>query len=91
MVVPKCKMFWLNMTYCNLLYEFFGSSSSSMNAYQFHFFFSSVYNNLVSFASPLVTDTSNECSSPTSAATYQPTFAAGNIEKVEILNNKNLN
>ncbi|XP_065588599.1 serine/threonine-protein kinase SMG1 isoform X4 [Cyrtonyx montezumae] len=36
----------------------------------------SVYNNLVSFASPLVTDTSNECSSPTSAATYQPTFAA---------------
>lgn len=46
--------------------------------------FSSVYNNLVSFASPLVTDTSNECSSPTSAATYQPTFAAGNIEKVEI-------
>lgn len=54
-------------------------------------FFSSVYNNLVSFASPLVTDTSNECSSPTSAATYQPTFAAGNVEKVEILNNKNLN
>ncbi|OXB81814.1 UNVERIFIED_CONTAM: hypothetical protein H355_015011 [Colinus virginianus] len=38
--------------------------------------FPSVYNNLVSFASPLVTDTSNECSSPTSAATYQPTFAA---------------
>ncbi|KAM6080650.1 serine/threonine-protein kinase SMG1 isoform 3-T3 [Theristicus caerulescens] len=36
----------------------------------------SVYNNLVGFASPLVTDTSNECSSPTSAATYQPTFAA---------------
>lgn len=47
--------------------------------------FSSVYNNLVSFASPLVTDTSNECSSPTSAATYQPTFAAGNIEEVQIL------
>uniref|UniRef100_A0A8C5NMG0 Serine/threonine-protein kinase SMG1 n=1 Tax=Junco hyemalis TaxID=40217 RepID=A0A8C5NMG0_JUNHY len=36
----------------------------------------SVYNNLVGFASPLVTDTANECSSPTSAATYQPTFAA---------------
>ncbi|XP_017669023.1 PREDICTED: serine/threonine-protein kinase SMG1 isoform X2 [Lepidothrix coronata] len=36
----------------------------------------SVYNNLVGFASPLVTDTSNECSSPTSAPTYQPTFAA---------------
>ncbi|XP_074867075.1 serine/threonine-protein kinase SMG1 isoform X1 [Carettochelys insculpta] len=36
----------------------------------------SVYNNLVSFASPLVTDTSNECSSPTSTATYQPSFAA---------------
>ncbi|KAK2533370.1 Smg1 [Columba guinea] len=36
----------------------------------------SVYNNLVGFASPLVTDTSNECSSPTSAAPYQPTFAA---------------
>ncbi|EMP31535.1 Serine/threonine-protein kinase SMG1, partial [Chelonia mydas] len=36
----------------------------------------SVYNNLVSFASPLVTDTSNECSSPTSTTTYQPTFAA---------------
>ncbi|XP_037239140.1 serine/threonine-protein kinase SMG1 isoform X3 [Falco rusticolus] len=36
----------------------------------------SVYNNLVGFASPLVTDTSNECSSPTSAAMYQPTFAA---------------
>uniref|UniRef100_A0A8D2KVE8 FATC domain-containing protein n=1 Tax=Varanus komodoensis TaxID=61221 RepID=A0A8D2KVE8_VARKO len=36
----------------------------------------SVYNNLVSFASPLITDTPNECSSPTSAATCQPTFAA---------------
>lgn len=43
--------------------------------------FPSVYNNLVGFASPLVTDTSNECSSPTSAATYQPTFAAGNTRK----------
>ncbi|XP_029431896.1 serine/threonine-protein kinase SMG1 isoform X1 [Rhinatrema bivittatum] len=36
----------------------------------------SIYNNLVSFASPLVTDASNECSSPTSSATYQPSFAA---------------
>lgn len=36
----------------------------------------SVYNNLVSFASPLVTDATNECSSPTSSATYQPSFAA---------------
>lgn len=43
--------------------------------------FPSVYNNLVGFASPLVTDTANECSSPTSAATYQPTFAAGNTCK----------
>lgn len=43
--------------------------------------FPSVYNNLVGFASPLVTDTANECSSPTSAATYQPTFAAGNTYK----------
>lgn len=37
----------------------------------------SIYNNLVGFASPLVTDATNECSSPTSAATYQPSFAAG--------------
>ncbi|XP_063170959.1 serine/threonine-protein kinase SMG1 [Candoia aspera] len=36
----------------------------------------SVYNNLVSFASPLITDTPNECSSPTSVAACQPTFAA---------------
>ncbi|XP_047289749.1 serine/threonine-protein kinase SMG1 isoform X4 [Homo sapiens] len=36
----------------------------------------SIYNNLVSFASPLVTDATNECSSPTSSATYQPSFAA---------------
>ncbi|KAK7833348.1 hypothetical protein U0070_017347 [Myodes glareolus] len=36
----------------------------------------SIYNNLVSFASPLVTDAANECSSPTSSATYQPSFAA---------------
>ncbi|XP_078521376.1 serine/threonine-protein kinase SMG1 [Lissotriton helveticus] len=36
----------------------------------------SIYNTLVSFASPLVTDASNECSSPTSSATYQPSFAA---------------
>lgn len=36
----------------------------------------SIYNTLVSFASPLVTDAANECSSPTSSATYQPSFAA---------------
>ncbi|KAF3818996.1 hypothetical protein GH733_012413 [Mirounga leonina] len=36
----------------------------------------SIYNNLVGFASPLVTDATNECSSPTSSATYQPSFAA---------------
>eukprot|EP00062_Callorhinchus_milii_P009126 gi/632952733/ref/XP_007892012.1/ PREDICTED: serine/threonine-protein kinase SMG1 [Callorhinchus milii] len=35
-----------------------------------------IYNDLVSFASPLVTDKSNECSSPTSASAFQPTFAA---------------
>ncbi|KAK1344851.1 hypothetical protein QTO34_013555 [Cnephaeus nilssonii] len=36
----------------------------------------SIYNNLVSFASPLITDATNECSSPTSSTTYQPSFAA---------------
>ncbi|XP_069762352.1 serine/threonine-protein kinase SMG1 isoform X4 [Narcine bancroftii] len=35
-----------------------------------------IYNDLVSFASPLVTDTSNECSSPTAASAFQPSFAA---------------
>lgn len=35
-----------------------------------------VYNDLVSFASPLVTDKSNECSSPTSVSAFQPSFAA---------------
>ena len=47
----------------------------------------SVYNNLVSFASPLVTDATNECSSPTSSATYQPSFAAGKTPLLQ----KNLN
>ncbi|OCT64106.1 hypothetical protein XELAEV_18045208mg [Xenopus laevis] len=36
----------------------------------------SIYNNLVSFASPLVTDATNECSSPTTSSTYLPSFAA---------------
>ncbi|XP_053551228.1 serine/threonine-protein kinase SMG1 isoform X2 [Bombina bombina] len=36
----------------------------------------SIYNNLVSFASPLVTDAANECSSQTSSTTYLPSFAA---------------
>ncbi|XP_048465617.1 serine/threonine-protein kinase SMG1 [Rhincodon typus] len=35
-----------------------------------------IYNDLVSFASPLVTDKSNECSSPTSVSAFQPSFAA---------------
>ncbi|XP_030068691.1 serine/threonine-protein kinase SMG1 isoform X4 [Microcaecilia unicolor] len=36
----------------------------------------SIYNNLVGFASPLVTDASNECTSPAASATYPPSFAA---------------
>ncbi|XP_053326618.1 serine/threonine-protein kinase SMG1 [Spea bombifrons] len=36
----------------------------------------SIYNNLVGFASPLVTDATNECSSPTTSSTYLPSFAA---------------
>ncbi|XP_075035849.1 serine/threonine-protein kinase SMG1 [Mixophyes fleayi] len=36
----------------------------------------SIYNNLVGFASPLVTDATNECTSPTTSSTYLPSFAA---------------
>lgn len=36
----------------------------------------SIYDNLVGFASPLVTDTTNECASPVSSSTYLPSFAA---------------
>ncbi|XP_073447222.1 serine/threonine-protein kinase SMG1 isoform X3 [Aquarana catesbeiana] len=36
----------------------------------------SIYNNLVGFASPLVTDSTNECASPTTSSTYLPSFAA---------------
>ncbi|XP_043946465.1 serine/threonine-protein kinase SMG1-like [Protopterus annectens] len=36
----------------------------------------SIYNVLVSFASPLVTEASNECASPTSSSVYQQSFAA---------------
>ncbi|XP_075422184.1 serine/threonine-protein kinase SMG1 isoform X2 [Ascaphus truei] len=36
----------------------------------------SIYNNLVGFASPLVTDAANECSSQSTLATYLPSFAA---------------
>ncbi|XP_063286393.1 serine/threonine-protein kinase SMG1 isoform X2 [Pelobates fuscus] len=35
-----------------------------------------IYNNLVSFASPLVTDAANECASQTTSSTYLPSFAA---------------
>ncbi|KAG9477052.1 hypothetical protein GDO78_002442 [Eleutherodactylus coqui] len=36
----------------------------------------SIYDNLVGFASPLVTDTANECASPISSSAYLPSFAA---------------
>nr|XP_014350631.1 PREDICTED: serine/threonine-protein kinase SMG1 [Latimeria chalumnae] len=35
-----------------------------------------IYSSLVNFASPLVTEKSNECSSPTATSAYQPSFAA---------------
>ncbi|XP_044160054.1 LOW QUALITY PROTEIN: serine/threonine-protein kinase SMG1 [Bufo gargarizans] len=36
----------------------------------------SIYDKLVGFASPLVTDTTNECASPVSSSMYLPSFAA---------------
>lgn len=39
------------------------------------FFFLSIYNGLVGFASPLVTERGSDCASPTS--TVQTSFAAG--------------
>lgn len=44
-------------------------------------FHNSVYNGLVGFASPLVTDREAECTSPVSSA--QTSFAAGMEQKLE--------